>query len=139
MFLNFDKSILVFETSVFRVPIEVERLFNEVLRFVILDLVRELSGIAMVDVFMFDMFINLDKFIISLTLLMTKLLSVFEYSAPDAIASIVQELFVLLIEMFVPAKRVILSCLLLYKSETDVFKVPISVDKLPKQVLRFII
>jgi len=39
-------------------------------------------------------------------------LSVFEYSAPDVIASIVQELFVLLIDMLVPATRVILSCLL---------------------------
>ena len=33
------------ETIVFRVPIEVESLFNEVLRFVILVLDKELSGI----------------------------------------------------------------------------------------------
>ena len=53
----------------------------------------------------------LDKFIVPALLSIIRLLSVFEYSAPDAITSIVQEALLLVIEMFVPAIRVILSCL----------------------------
>ena len=55
----------------------------------------------------------------------------FEYSAPDVIASIVQELFILFIDMFVPAIRVILSCLSLDRFETFALIVPMSLDKLP--------
>ena len=80
-------------------------------------------GVVNDGAFIFDTFILFDKLIVSFTLLITRLLSVFEYSAPDAIAEIVQELFVLVIEIFVPAIRVILSCLLL--------------DNESKQVLRF--
>ena len=65
--------------DVFNEPILFERLFNEVLRFVILLFVIVLLGIINVDVFKFDTFILVDKFIVSLTLFLTKLEPMFEY------------------------------------------------------------
>ena len=99
------------------------------LRFTIWFFGSELLGIFNDYAFIFDIFIFLDKLITSVPLLITRLLSVFEYSAPDAKASIVQELFILLIDMLVPATRVMLSCFLLDRFETFVFKVTISLDK----------
>ena len=96
---------------VFNEPILLERLSNEVLRFVILSFVILLLGIVIVDVFKFDTIILVDKLIVSLTLLITKLLSGLLYWPPDAKASIVQEEFRLDIEMLLPATRLILSCL----------------------------
>ena len=53
--------------------------------------------------------------------------------------SIVQELFRLLIDILLPPIRVMLFCLLLLKFETDVFKEPISLERLSNEVLRFVI
>ena len=52
----------------------------------------------------------------------------FEYSEPDVNASIVQELLILLIDMLVPATRVMLSCLLLDRFEIFELILPMSLD-----------
>ena len=93
------------------------------MRFIILFFLILSKGIINDDVFIVDTIILVDKLIVSLTLLITKLLSGLLYWPPVAIASIVQELFSLLIEMLLPAIRLILSCLLSLKSVIDVLMV----------------
>ena len=98
---------------------------------VILDLVNVLLGIVNVEVFTLDTFILVDKLI---ELFKTDILFV-----PVNVEEIVQELFKLLIEIPVPPTRVILSCLLLDKFETDVFNEPILFERLSNEVLRCVI
>ena len=68
-------SLLKSVIDVFNEPIELERLFKLEFRFVILFFVIVLSGIDNDDVFKFDIFIVVDKLIVSFILLITKLLS----------------------------------------------------------------